>query len=106
MIRNFVEKSRYLDSVALMRMSRRLSALPGVEPTEDHLEQEELYDLLADPDERSNLLEGSNADVEPFRRELANYLREARTMRASRQSETIVEDDTTLERLQSLGYIN
>jgi FdrA protein len=31
MIRNSVEKSRYLDSVALMRMSRRLSALPGVE---------------------------------------------------------------------------
>jgi arylsulfatase A-like enzyme len=83
-----------------------LSAPPGVEPTEDHLEQEELYDLVADPDERRNLLEGSDVDVEPFRRELASYLREARTMRASRQSETIVEDDTTLERLRSLGYIN
>lgn len=83
-----------------------LSAPTGVEPTEDHLEHEELYDLLADPDERSNLLEGSDVDVEPFRRELANYLRETRTMRASRQSETIVEDETTLERLRSLGYIN
>ena len=31
MIRNLVEKGRYLDSVALMRVSRRLSALPGVE---------------------------------------------------------------------------
>ena len=31
MIRNLVEKNRYLDSVALMRVSRRLSALPGVE---------------------------------------------------------------------------
>jgi FdrA protein len=31
MIRNRVEKGRYLDSVALMRVSRRLSALPGVE---------------------------------------------------------------------------
>jgi arylsulfatase A-like enzyme len=83
-----------------------LSAPPGVEPTEDHLEQEELYDLLADPDERRNLLEGSDVDAEPFRRELANYLREARTMRASRKSETIVEDDVTLERLRTLGYIN
>jgi len=31
MIRNLVEKGRYLDSVALMRVSRRVSALPGVE---------------------------------------------------------------------------
>lgn len=31
MIRNRVEKGRYFDSVALMRVSRRLSALPGVE---------------------------------------------------------------------------
>ena len=31
MIRNLVEKGRYLDSVALMRASRRLSALAGVE---------------------------------------------------------------------------
>jgi FdrA protein len=31
MIRNRVEKGRYLDSVALMRVSRRLSALAGVE---------------------------------------------------------------------------
>jgi FdrA protein len=31
MIRNRVEKGRYLDSVALMRVSRRLGALPGVE---------------------------------------------------------------------------
>jgi FdrA protein len=31
MIRNRVEKGRYLDSVALMRVSRRVAALPGVE---------------------------------------------------------------------------
>ena len=31
MIRNRVEKGRYLDSVALMRVSRRVSTLPGVE---------------------------------------------------------------------------
>ena len=31
MIRNLVEKGRYLDSVALMRVSRRVAALPGVE---------------------------------------------------------------------------
>ena len=48
----------------------------------------------------------SDFDVEPFRRELANYLNEARSMRASRQSESIVEDETTLERLKALGYIN
>jgi hypothetical protein len=28
---NRVERGRYLDSVALMRVSRRLAALPGVE---------------------------------------------------------------------------
>ena len=28
---NRVERGRYLDSVALMRLSRRLAALPGVE---------------------------------------------------------------------------
>ena len=28
---NRVERGRYLDSVALMRLSRRLSALPGIE---------------------------------------------------------------------------
>jgi FdrA protein len=30
-ILNRVERGRYLDSVALMRLSRRLAALPGVE---------------------------------------------------------------------------
>ena len=83
-----------------------LSSPPGVEPSEDHLQHEELYDLVEDPDERVNLLVESDFDVEPFRRELANYLNEARSMRASRQSESIVEDETTLERLKALGYIN
>ena len=31
MLVNRVERGRYLDSVALMRISRRISALPGVE---------------------------------------------------------------------------
>jgi FdrA protein len=31
MIKNFIVKNRYLDSVALMRVSRRVAALPGVE---------------------------------------------------------------------------
>jgi len=83
-----------------------LSAPPGVEPTEEHVEHEELYDLVADPDERVNLLDEADFDVEPFRRELASYLGDARAMRASRDSEGIVEDETTLERLRSLGYIN
>ena len=31
MVANRVERGRYLDSVALMRISRRVAALPGVE---------------------------------------------------------------------------
>ena len=83
-----------------------LAAPPGVEPQESHLEREELYDLLGDPEEKVNLLEASSVDVESFRRELAQYLSEARSLRTSRQTEHVVEDDVTLERLRSLGYIN
>jgi len=90
---------------AKLKYIATMSGPPGTELGESEIRREELYDLIQDPKEQ-NLLAGSSPDVEPFRRELANYLNEARTMRAGRQSESIVEDETTLERLRSLGYIN
>jgi FdrA protein len=48
MIRNRVEKGRYLDSVALMRVSRRLSALPGVEAAAAMLGTPANKDLMRD----------------------------------------------------------
>ena len=92
-----IEKLKYIATLA---------APTGVEPQESHLEREELYDLLGDPEEKVNLLEASSVEVEPFRRELAQYLSEARSLRAGRQTEHVVEDDVTLERLRSLGYVN
>ncbi len=56
--------------------------------------------------ERNNLAAESSSDIEAFRRELAHYLGQARKRRASRRTEDIVEDETTKERLRSLGYIN
>lgn len=91
------EKLKYLVTIA---------GPPGREPAESDLRSEELYDLAEDPRERTNLAPGSSSDIEAFRRELANYLGEARKKRASRRTEDIVEDHTTRERLRSLGYIN
>ena len=56
--------------------------------------------------EQSNLLPESNSAAEPFRREIGNYLSEARRRRSDRKAERIIEDETTRERLRSLGYIN
>ena len=83
-----------------------LAAPPGREPEASDIRSEELYNLAEDPLEQTNLAPDSSSDIAAFRRELANYLSEARRKRASRQSEGVVEDDTTKERLRSLGYIN
>lgn len=91
------EKWKYLVTIA---------GPPGKEPEESDVRSEELYNLTEDPLEQNNLAEESSSDIEAFRRELANYLGEARKRRASRRTEDIVEDETTKERLRSLGYIN
>ena len=91
---------------AKLKYIATMSGPSGTELGESEIRGEELYDLLQDPKEQNNLLAGSGPDVEPFRRELADYLNEARTMRAGRQSENVIESETTLERLRSLGYIN
>ncbi len=91
------EKWKYLVTIA---------GPPGKEPEESDIRSEELYNLTEDPMERNNLAAESSSDIEAFRRELANYLGEARKRRASRRTEDIVEDETTQERLRSLGYIN
>ena len=91
------EKLKYLVTIA---------GPPGREPDESDVRSEELYDLMEDPMERTNLAPGSSSDIEAFRRELANYLGKARQERASRRTEDILEDETTRERLRSLGYIN
>ena len=83
-----------------------LAGSPGVEPKETDIRNEELYDLIRDPMEQSNLLPESNSAAEPFRREIGNYLSEARRRRSDRKAERIIEDETTRERLRSLGCIN
>lgn len=83
-----------------------LNGPPGIEPKESDLQSEELYDLAEDPLEHHNLVTESTSNVEAFRRELGNYLRKAQKLRASRQADNIIEDETTRERLKSLGYIN
>ena len=90
---------------ARLKYIATLSGLLGIELDEGKIEREELYDLIQDPQEQNDLLAFSSVDVEPFRRHLTNYSNEAKAMRAGRQSESVMESDTTLERLRSLGYI-
>lgn len=87
-----------------------LATSEGIEPTESDVQSEELYDLMRDPTEQKNLMLESSSVAEPFRRELGNYLSEARRLRSTRERErereSVIEDETTRERLRSLGYIN
>lgn len=69
---------------------------------------EQLYDLAADPEERTNLCASDAAPCDLYRQELAMW--EAQTRLASSElalptpSEAVV-DDETRERLRALGYL-
>lgn len=66
--------------------------------------KEELYDLGSDPGETRNLLLES-ADPRPYREALRAYLREPRERLLSPSGEAIVLDESVLEELKALGYV-
>jgi arylsulfatase A-like enzyme len=67
---------------------------------------EELYDLNGDPSERENLLLKSDGELRFFREKLGDYFAEARALRAARRGEPVILDETVLEKLRSLGYVD
>ncbi|MEE9263173.1 MAG: sulfatase [Vicinamibacteria bacterium] len=67
---------------------------------------EELYNLIRDPSERDNLQPKSDRELRFFREELRAYFAEARALRAMRGGEPVILDETVLEKLRSLGYID
>ena len=68
------------------------------------LSREELYDLKSDPEERENLLPSDESRAHPFRAELRAFLDAAKAARSLRSGEAVELDETTLEKLRSLGY--
>ena len=66
--------------------------------------REELYDLIADPEETQNLLLSDDALAQPYRAKLRAFLDDARAARSLRSGEAVELDDETLKKLESLGY--
>jgi arylsulfatase A-like enzyme/tetratricopeptide (TPR) repeat protein len=64
----------------------------------------ELYDLAADPHERTNLVGEQSARAETFRKTLTNFLEEERRVSASVQARTVPVG--LLEQLGALGYVS
>ena len=67
-------------------------------------EFDQLYDLRNDPGEQSDLLEGDDAMLGPFRDALRSYLKSAREL-APTADNLVVPDERLLEELRSLGYV-
>ena len=67
---------------------------------------EELYDLLADPSENNNLAADLRFEtrLSLFRRDLRDFLEEARKLRSERQGREILLEEDVLRKLESLGY--
>jgi arylsulfatase len=70
-----------------------------------NVEKEELYDLRNDPRETANLLVDSDRGSGPYREALRAYLAELRRSRPNLQGEAVAVDDSLLEELKKLGYI-
>lgn len=68
--------------------------------------KEELYDLARDPGELRNLLQEEPPDIELYRQQLDAYLSEAREFERGRKGETLILDETMVEHLKSLGYVD
>jgi arylsulfatase A-like enzyme len=76
----------------------------GWPPT--RLTREELYDLSEDPGELDDLSPQTPERLGPFRRRLRAYLAEAQKRREMQPGGEVVLDETMLERLKALGYID
>jgi hypothetical protein len=64
-----------------------------------------LYDLQADPHETENLLLEPGRSADSYREELRKYLAEARRQLSRQQGDEITLDESVLEELRALGYI-
>ncbi|MGH9337645.1 MAG: sulfatase-like hydrolase/transferase, partial [Vicinamibacteria bacterium] len=79
-------------------------------PTVDDLysagiQKEELYDLIQDPGETTNLAGGEEALAKANRKKVLDYLDRARKLRATRKGQDVEIDEELRERLETLGYI-
>ncbi|MFQ5792873.1 MAG: sulfatase, partial [Acidobacteriota bacterium] len=87
-----------------------LAGPAGDELGATEITQEELYDLTRDPAEQNNLIAKSPHRAKSLatrlRGDLRAFLDEARRLRAKRRGEEVLLDESTRERLRSLGYIN
>ena len=71
------------------------------------LQDEALFDLSADPNEKTNLLDsGDRPAARRFRQELRAFFEAARAARSLRQGEAVELDDETLKKLETLGYVH
>jgi arylsulfatase A-like enzyme len=68
--------------------------------------QEELYDLVADPDERTNLAAERSEELASFQGRLRSFIDGARAQRSTRPGQQIELDEELLERLRALGYVD
>ena len=68
--------------------------------------QEELYDLVADPDERTNLAAERSEELASFQGRVRSFIDGARAQRSTRQGQQIELDEELLERLRALGYVD
>jgi arylsulfatase A-like enzyme len=92
-------RDRELKYIASFR-ARTVRELYRIRPT-----REELYDLVRDPRERSNLIERPNVDLGSFRAALRTYVAAARELAPADDGE-IVLDEALMEELRALGYID
>ncbi|MGH9460647.1 MAG: sulfatase family protein, partial [Vicinamibacteria bacterium] len=68
--------------------------------------REELYDLVEDPDERTNLAAGRSEELASFQGRVRSFIDGARAQRSTRQGQPIELDQELLERLRALGYVD
>ena len=69
------------------------------------MEREELYDLRDDPHEKENLLLESDRNPGSYRKALRAYLAEARRRLSQQHGEEITVDESVLDELRTLGYV-
>lgn len=96
--------------VALRRQDSKyiatLKARTLDELADGEIVNEEVYDLVRDPNERENLIARvDNESRRAYRRELRAYLAEGRRLRRERRGEEVILDEAILEDLDALGYI-
>ena len=70
------------------------------------IRNEELYNLVEDPQERNNLATERGEELAPFRNRMRSFLDSARVLRSTRKGQEVELDEELLERLRALGYVD